>query len=86
MSEENKKGYPNSTYCPRCKEKMYFTRKQRMFFHWIEILDRGKGMVTQIKCRFCDSIFCRWTGDKLGKYDPAETTKQLLNESKNENI
>ena len=43
-------------------------------------------MVTQIKCKFCDTIFCRWTGDKLGKYDPAATTKQLLTEGDNEDI
>ena len=82
MGDENKKGYDNSTYCPTCKEKMYFTRKQRLFFHWVHIVDRTKDMVTQIKCKFCDTIFCRWTGDELGKYDAEATTKQLLTEDK----
>ena len=59
---------------------MYFTRKQRLYFHWIEILDRGKGMITQVKCKFCDSIYCKWTGNSLGKYDIEKAKKQLFNE------
>ena len=39
-------------------------------------------MVTQIKCKFCETIFCRWTGDELGKYDAEKVTKQLLTEDK----
>ena len=48
MSKDMEKGFDNSTYCPDCGEKMYFTRKRRLFFHWVEVLDRKTDMVHEI--------------------------------------
>ena len=81
MSKDMEKGFDNSTYCPDCGEKMYFTRKRRLFFHWVEILDRKTDMVHEIMCKFCNSKFNKWNGDYVGKIDSPKDNRELLNEN-----
>ena len=75
------KGFHNSTYCPCCGEKMDFTRKRRLFFHWVDILDRKTDMVHEIMCKFCNSKFNKLNGDYIGKMDSPTDNRGILNEN-----
>ena len=81
MSKDMEQGYNNSTDCPDCGEKIYFTRKRRLFFHWVEVLDRKTDMVHEIMCKFCNSRFNRWNGSYIGKMESPTVIRKLLNEN-----
>ena len=34
------KVYNNTTECPNCKRKMYYSRKKRLHFHWVGLIDK----------------------------------------------
>ena len=54
--------FDNSTICPKCNNKMWFSRKQRIFFHWEHLLNRNAGIVTEIRCKFCGATYDKFKG------------------------
>lgn len=61
--DNNIKAYDNSTTCPKCDNKMWFSRKQRMYFHWEHLMNRECDIVTEIRCKFCGASYDRFTGN-----------------------
>ena len=60
-----KKFADNSSKCPSCREKMYFTRKERLYFRWKGLFDRKTDVITHYMCPFCKATFDRWTGEYI---------------------
>lgn len=70
------KVYENSMKCPSCNEKMWYSRKGRIYFRWISLMDRDVDIVSHFMCPKCSSVWDRWTGEKA----------QIRVESKNETV
>ena len=58
-----KKFAENSSKCPSCNEKMYFTRRERLYFHWQGLVDKAMDVITHYMCPFCKGTFDRWNGE-----------------------
>ena len=44
------KVYNNTTECPNCKRMMYYSRKKRLHFHWVGLIDKDNDVITHYMC------------------------------------
>ena len=64
----DKKVYSNSAKCPDCSKKMYYSRKGRVYFQWIGLVNKDNDVIEYYMCPFCNSIYDRWNGNKIEKF------------------
>ena len=56
--------YENTSECPNCNKKMYYSRKKRIQFHWVGLIDRQNDVITHYMCPFCSTAYDRWNGEE----------------------
>ncbi len=55
----------NTAKCPECTKKMYYSRKGRIYFYWVGLIDNESDVIEHHMCPFCTSIYNRWSGEKI---------------------
>ena len=68
----DKKVYSNTAKCPSCSKKMYYSRKGRVYFEWVGLVNKDNDVIEYYMCPFCNSIYDRWNGNKIEKADLKE--------------
>ena len=59
----SKKVYSNTAKCPSSSKKMYYSRKGRVYFEWVGLVNKDNDVIEYYMCPFCNSIFDRWNGE-----------------------
>ena len=75
------KVYDNTTECPTCKHKMYYSRKKRLHFHWVGLIDKENDVITHYMCPHCSTAYDRWSGEVCKV--KAETVKTVKDTNDN---
>ena len=44
---------------------MYYSRKGRIFFEWIGLVNKDNDVIEYYMCPFDNAIFDRWSGEKV---------------------
>ena len=65
------KVYSNTAKCPSCEKKMYYSRKGRVYFHWVGLVNKENDVIEYYMCP-CGSIYDRWNGNKVEQGDLKE--------------
>ena len=68
------KVYDNTAQCPKCDKKMYYSRKKRIQFHWVGLVDRKNDVITHYMCPFCSTAYDRWSGEECSVKAEATTS------------
>ena len=68
----DKKVYNNTAKCPSCNKKMYYSRKGRVYFEWVGLVNKDNDVIEYYMCPFDNAIYDRWNGNKVEKAELKE--------------
>ena len=68
----SKKVYSNTAKCPSCSKKMYYSRKGRVYFEWVGLVNKENDVIEYYVCPFCNAVYDRWNGELVDKADLKE--------------
>ena len=69
---KSRKVYSNTAKCPSCSKKMYYSRKGRVYFEWVGLVNKENDVIEYYMCPFCNAVYDRWNGELVDKADLQE--------------
>ena len=66
------KVYSNTAKCPSCDKKMFYSRKGRVYFEWVGLVNKDNDVIEFYMCPFCNAVYDRWNGKLVDKADLKE--------------